>query len=665
LLQQTLNLGILAHVDAGKTTLTERLLHVAGVIDEVGSVDDGTTQTDTMLLERQRGITIKSAVVSFEIDDLTVNLIDTPGHPDFIAEVERALSVLDGAVLVVSAVEGVQSQTQILMRALRRLRIPTLIFVNKIDRPGAATETTLRAICERLSVVAIPMGVAQGLGHAGASFHPFAEGDPGFRSLLIELLSSQGDRLLAAYLDDETRVSDGHLHHAVVAQTHEAMVTPVFFGSALTGAGVAPLSAGIATLLPRSTGDPGGPTSGAVFKIERASGSQNVAYVRVFSGTIRTRDRLHFGDGRAGVVTAIAVFSSGPARAQQRAPAGSVARIWGLDGIRIGDQISGVGGRTQHGPQFPPPTLEAVVAPVDPRDRSRLWIALTTLMEQDPLIGVRRSDSGRAISVSLYGEVQKEVIAATLENDFSLRATFHETTPICVERLRGDGRFAEHLNAPTNPFAGTLGLKVEPGPIDSGVELRLEVEHAGVPLHLFKGIEGFHSAMHQYVLEALREGLNGWQVTDCVVTVTECGYGGSDGPPSKRGPAPSYKEFQRLTALVVAHALSRAGTTVCQPVVLAQLEIPSSATGAITAVLTRLGAVVQSSLTHDSYTVIETVLPIVQANGLQRQLPRLTSGEGVLECSVVGYQPVSGAAPSRPRTFPSPLNLKAYLRSLP
>src|SRR5882757_1729335 len=132
-----LNLGILAHVDAGKTSLTERLLHAVGVIDEIGSVDDGTTRTDSLDLERQRGITIKAAVVSFTLDDVTVNLIDTPGHPDFIAEVERVLDVLDAAVLVVSAVEGVQAQTRVLTKALRRLGIPTIIFVNKMDRPNA------------------------------------------------------------------------------------------------------------------------------------------------------------------------------------------------------------------------------------------------------------------------------------------------------------------------------------------------------------------------------------------------------------------------------------------------------------------------------------------------------------------------------------------------
>src|SRR6478609_3172758 len=143
---RTLNLGILAHVDAGKTTLTERLLYAAGVIDEIGRVDRGTTQTDSLELERQRGITIKSAVVSFAIGDVTVNLIDTPGHPDFVAEVERALGVLDGVVLVISAVEGVQSQTLVLMRALQRLRIPTLLFVNKTDRPGADAERVLHGV---------------------------------------------------------------------------------------------------------------------------------------------------------------------------------------------------------------------------------------------------------------------------------------------------------------------------------------------------------------------------------------------------------------------------------------------------------------------------------------------------------------------------------------
>src|ERR671922_1105552 len=170
---RTLNLGILAHVDAGKTTLTERLLFTAGAIDDLGTVDSGTTQTDSLELERERGITIRSAVASFAVGDLQVNLVDTPGHPDFIAEVERVLGVLDGAVLVISAVEGVQPQTRILMRALGRLRIPTLVFVNKIDRVGADPERTLRGVEEWLTPAAVPMGVPSGLGTRSASFTPY------------------------------------------------------------------------------------------------------------------------------------------------------------------------------------------------------------------------------------------------------------------------------------------------------------------------------------------------------------------------------------------------------------------------------------------------------------------------------------------------------------
>ncbi|HEX7149430.1 MAG TPA: GTP-binding protein, partial [Actinomycetota bacterium] len=214
-----LNLGILAHVDAGKTSLTERLLFAAGVIDEVGSVDAGSTQTDSLALERQRGITIKSAVVSFVVGGTTVNLIDTPGHPDFIAEVERVLGVLDGAVLVVSAVEGVQPQTRVLMRTLQRLGIPTLLFVNKVDRAGATDERVLRAIAERLTPAVVAMGSVHGLGTRDPRFVPYGAGDDAFRGRLADLLADHDDALVAAYLDDDTGLPYRRLRRVLAAQT--------------------------------------------------------------------------------------------------------------------------------------------------------------------------------------------------------------------------------------------------------------------------------------------------------------------------------------------------------------------------------------------------------------------------------------------------------------
>ena len=338
-LHETLNLGILAHVDAGKTSLTERLLFAAGVIGEIGSVDKGSTQTDTLALERQRGITIKSAVVSFGIGDVTVNLIDTPGHPDFIAEVERVLTVLDGAVLVISAVEGVQAQTRVLMRTLRRLGIPVLIFVNKIDRRGADGQRVLRDIRARLTRDIVPMGTAGSLGRRDASFVPYGAADAGFTAGLTEALAEHDDALLAAWVEDEAAVPYPRLRAALVAQARQGLVYPVFFGSASTGAGVAALTDGIQELLPHAAGAADGPVAGTVFKIERGAAGEKIAYVRMFSGTVRARDRLRFGPtgtgaastGAAGAdaagtgkVTGISVFDRGPATARDPVVAGQI-----------------------------------------------------------------------------------------------------------------------------------------------------------------------------------------------------------------------------------------------------------------------------------------------------------------------------------------------------
>jgi len=616
-----LNLGILAHVDAGKTTLTERLLYAAGVIDDVGSVDKGTTKTDSLALEQQRGITIKSAVVSFPIDGVTVNLIDTPGHPDFIAEVERVLSVLDGCVLVLSAVEGVQPQTRILMRALQRLAVPTLLFVNKIDRAGADPERVLDEIEQRLTPAAVPMGSAAELGTRGASFAPFGPADD----------------------DLAERARAGELH-------------PVFFGSALTGAGVDEVMDGIARLLPARAGAGDGPLSARVFKIERGSEGDRVAYTRVFSGSISVRDRLD-----AGKVTALRVFADGDVAQRDTVQAGEIARLWGLGEIQIGDWLGEPRGGIEH--HFAPPTLEAVVEPTDPANGRRLRVALGQLAEQDPLIGVRQDDERREISVSLYGEVQREVIEATLADVYGLEVAFRETTTICIERPTGTGEAVEILNTSTNPFHTDLGLRVQPAPAGSGVEVRVDdgVDPRDVPLYIFGTLQGFAEHMDGHVRTALEEGLHGWQVTDCVVTVTKIGYSLADGPPSRRGPMPNARDIKRLTPLVLMQALARGGTAVCEPVFRIAAEVPSNAIGPVLAAVGRLGAAAGTPIPHGELAVLEATLPASRLQELRRQLPGLTGGEGVLDSEFAGYQPASGEPPVRKRLTPDPLNLAAYL----
>ena len=671
---KTLNLGILAHVDAGKTTLTERLLFDSGVIGQLGAVDAGTTQTDSLPLERLRGITIRSAVASFPIGDVAVNLIDTPGHPDFIAEVDRVLTVLDGVVLVISAVESVQAQTRILMRSLQRLGIPALLFVNKIDRPGASPERVLRDIARRLKVTAFAMGGVASAGTRGARVTVPGPDDAGFTAGLAELLAGNDDRLLAAYVHNEAGIRYGQLRSELAAQTRRGQVHPVFFGSAITGAGIAPLTAGIASLLPAPGGDPSGPLSGRIFKIERGSRAEKIAYVRMFSGTIHVRDRLRFSpsspgspaaaEGRSGAsgaggpsgkVTAVAVFERGPAVPRQAVSAGQIGKLWGLAGAQVGDRIGDPNrdpaGEAANGAglQFPPPTLESAVVPCDPRDGNRLRVALGQLAEQDPLINLRQDDERQEIYVSLYGAVQKEVIQSTLADDFGVGATFRETTMICIERPAGAASALEVLQSDHHPYSATVGLHVEPGPAGSGLQFRLDVDPRLVPLYIYKTASHFTDAMTHYVRQALERGLHGWQVTDCVITMNKCGYYVGDGPAKQILPTPrtTAADFRKLTPLVLAEALRQAGTVVCQPMAHARLELPAASLGDVQSALARLGAPTEIPRLDAEQAVVTALLPSAQVRGLQEQLPGLTGGDGVADISFAGYQPVHGSCPTR------------------
>ncbi len=650
----TLNLGILAHVDAGKTSLTERLLYAAGVIDHIGSVDDGSTQTDTLALERQRGITIKSAVASFRIGDLPVNLIDTPGHPDFIAEVERVLAVLDGAVLVVSAVEGVQAQTRVLMRTLQRLHIPTLIFVNKADRLGASYGRVLHEITARLTPAVIAMGTSRDQGTRVADFTAYGPDDREFRAGLAEMLAEHDDGLLTAVVEDSP-VGYGRLRRALARQVRGALVHPVFFGSAITGAGTDELISGIRALLPASSGDPDGPVSGTVFKVERGAAGEKIAYLRMFSGTVRTRERLTLANAERVKVTAIRVYDGGPDAPRDAVSAGQIGRLWGLSGIKVGDAVGEVPA-SSGGHYFAPPTLETVVIPDRPKDRGRMHAALAQLAEQDPLINLRQDDERQETLLSLYGEVQKEVIEETLAADFGIAVGFTETTTICIERPIGSGSAVERMDDGRNPFRATVGLRVDPAAAGSGVEFRLGIELGSLTLAFIKAVE---AAVH----ETLRQGLHGWQVTDCVVTLTESGFV----PPPPYGWSKwssSASDFRNLTPLVLMTALQQAGTTVYEPVHSFRIETPAQALGQVAPALARLGAVPRTQALQGSSCVLEGDIPAVRVHDLQLQLPGLTGGEGVLESAFDRYEQTKNGVPSRLRSDKNPLNREEYLLQL-
>jgi ribosomal protection tetracycline resistance protein len=655
--RRTLNLGILAHVDAGKTTLSERLLYAAGVIGEVGSVDAGTTQTDTLALERQRGITIRSAVVSLSIAGTAVNLIDTPGHPDFIAEVDRVLGVLDGAVLVISAVEGVQPQTRVLMRALARLRVPTLLFVNKVDRSGADLERVLAEIGRRLPVTAVPMNGARLQGTRAATVTDRPDGDDG----LLDALTRADEALLAMYVEHPAALTPKRLRAELAAQTAAGRAHPVFAGSAVTGAGVDALMAGIADLLPAAAGEDDAPLSGRIFKIERGAAGEKVAYARLFAGTLRVRDRLTTLRDK---VTAITVFDGGAWVRRDAVRAGEIAKLWGVGPLRVGDFI-GTPRAGDPQQQFASPMLEAVVQPREPGRGGALRTALAQLAEQDPLIDIRFDELRHELSVSLYGEVQKEVIGATLAAEHGIEVEFRETTALCIERPVRTGEAGDVLVNPDNPFSAGMTLRVEPAPPGTGIDFRLAVDFRTMPLHLYRNVDEFRASMARYVEHTLREGLYGWPVRDCVVTMTESDYRVADGQSfARRGPDSTTADFRKLTPMVLMRALDRARTRVCEPVARVRLDAPATTLGAVLGTLSRLGATIYGQSVHGDEVVVDATLTAADAQELQRRLPGVTGGEGVIESNLDGYQPVRGTPPRRRRTTADPRDRERYLASL-
>jgi ribosomal protection tetracycline resistance protein len=374
------------------------------------------------------------------------------------------------------------------------------------------------------------------------------------------------------------------------------------------------------------------------------------------------------GGGEEQKPTQVKVFAPAGEPRRDVVAAGEMATLRGLTAVRVGDAIGTAPPGEDVTARFPRPALEAVVFARRSEQQGSLRAALTQLAEQDPLINVQQDELRHEISVSLYGEVQKEVIAATLERDYGIAAAFRETSVVCVERPAAVGvaeeliRASTHTNITgrswqfsTNPFAATLGLRIEPASPGSGVEFRLEIEPRLVPLQIYKTNEAFAERLEEYVREALAEGLAGWQVTDCRVTVTDSGY-------YRTGT--SAADFRHLTQLVVAEALERAGTWVCEPLADLSLEMPASTGPAVLAALGRLGGRVRGQFTTNEVTRAQAIMPITEVRALQAQLPGLSMGEGILESRPDGYQPIGDNPPQRPRTRPSPLERDAWLASL-
>lgn len=641
-MKKILNIGVLAHVDAGKTTLTEQILYRSGIIDQAGSVDEGNTITDSLDIERRRGITIKSAAVSFMLGDLKINLIDTPGHADFISEVEHSLCVLDGVILVISAVEGVQAQTRVLMQTLKEQRIPTILFMNKIDRMGANYQNVYTMIRNLLDEHICEMSSVTEEGRASVRVDPADPDNDGW----IETLSGANEDLLHDYIQD-IPITRERLLEELRRQTRQGKAYPLFAGSAAKGIGIEALLHALGEFFPVNDAPElqHESLSGLVFKvIKLPSGERNV-YIRLFAGEIRARDEIKVITSNA-QITALKVkhlraLQQGKSTSVDLVDAGDIA-ILITDELKVGDVIGSASDKMRL-VNFQKPPIQVQVSAKDPAKEHQLHTALSDLTEEDPFLKYIQDTHTKEHIIHIFGKVQQEILLETIQQQYGIETVFSAPQVICIEKPLHVGEAVEYIEE--CPFYATVGLRVEPGERGSGLQYRLEVELGSLPL-------SFQKAIKDTVIEVLQEGLYGWSVTDIIVTLTHTGYA---------SPVSTAKDFRSLTPLVLMTALSQAGTEVYEPVNTIQFILPESSLSRVLSRLAALEGTYQEPIFQNKAVHVHGTLPVRMTDLLKAEVHSLTSGEGMLSVKPGGYVKVQSTIPVNKRRQVNPLNRGEYM----
>ncbi|HEL1767447.1 TPA: TetM/TetW/TetO/TetS family tetracycline resistance ribosomal protection protein [Streptococcus suis] len=619
-----INLGILAHVDAGKTTLTESLLYTSGAIAEPGSVDKGTTRTDTMNLERQRGITIQTAVTSFQWEDVKVNIIDTPGHMDFLAEVYRSLSVLDGAVLLVSAKDGIQAQTRILFHALQTMKIPTIFFINKIDQEGIDLQSVVQSVRDKLSADII---IKQTV-----SLSPEIVLEENTDIEAWDAVIENNDKLLEKYIAGEP-ISREKLVREEQRRVQDASLFPVYYGSAKKGLGIQPLMDAVTGLF-QPIGEQGSAAlCGSVFKVEYTDCGQRRVYLRLYSGTLRLRDTVALAGREKLKITEMRIPSKGEIVRTDTAYPGEIV-ILADDTLKLND-ILGNEKLLPHKTRIdnPMPLLRTTVEPQKPEQREALLNALAEIADTDPLLHFDIDTVTHEIMLSFLGKVQLEVICSLLEEKYHVGVAMKEPTVIYMERPLRKAEYTIHIEVPPNPFWASVGLSIEPLPIGSGVQYESRVSLGYLN-------QSFQNAVMEGVLYGCEQGLYGWKVTDCKICFE---YGLYYSPVST--PA----DFRLLSPIVLEQALKKAGTELLEPYLHFEIYAPQEYLSRAYHDAPRYCADIVSTQIKNDEVILKGEIPARCIQEYRNDLTYFTNGQGVCLTELKGYQPAIGKFICQPR----------------
>ncbi len=619
-----INIGILAHVDAGKTTLTERLLYASGTISEPGSVEKGTTRTDTMFLERQRGITIQTAVTSFQWHSCKVNIVDTPGHMDFLAEVYRSLAVLDGAILVLSAKDGVQAQTRVLFHALRKLNIPTIIFINKIDQVGIDLEGVYQSVRDKLSADIIIKQTVSLFSKITLTENTSAE--------VWDSVIENNDELLAKYIAGES-ISQKELAQEEQRRVQDASLLPVYHGSAKNGLGIQQLMDAVIGLFQPTKEQGSAALCGRVFKVEYTDCGQRLVYLRLYSGTLRLRDTVALAGREKLKITEMRIPSKGEIVRTDTAHKGEIV-ILPSDSLRLNDIL---GDKTQLPREMwsdvPFPMLRTTITPKTAEQRDRLLDALTQIADTDPLLHYEVDSTTHEIILSFLGRMQLEVVSALLTEKYKIETAVKEPTVIYLERPLKVASHTIHIEVPPNPFWASIGLSVTPLPLGSGVKYKSRVSLGYLN-------QSFQNAVMDGIRYGLEQGLCGWNVTDCKICFE---YGLYYSPVST--PA----DFRSLAPIVLEQALKKSGTQLLEPYLSFTLYAPQEYLSRAYHDAPKYCATSETAQIKKDEAVFTGEIPARCIQAYRTDLAFYTNGRSVCLTELKGYQATVGEPVIQPR----------------
>ncbi len=613
-----INLGILAHVDAGKTTVTESLLHAAGAIRQPGRVDHGNTVTDSLRIERERGITIRATTVSLRYKNVKINILDTPGHVDFIAEVERSLAVLDAAVLVVSAREGVQSQTAVLFRVLQKLGIPTLFFINKLDRLGANADDALSQIKIQLTEAVLPRQKITGSGRDVLVETLPLKACPG----VMEQLFQADDMIAALYMEDKP-IPPQMLWEAYLRAVKGCAIYPVYAGVALAELGIPALLDAIIAELPRAEMG-GDPLCALVYKLEFHPRYGRICYLRVYGGAIVLRKMVAlYGTDEPFRITQLFTVDMGGLKGTDAVYCGDIAVIPCYAGLKVGSVL----GQTLppiRDPSIAEPLLLTRVCADDTVVRTKLLEALHQLCLEDPLLDMSKNEQTGALELRVFGQVQMEILRLLMYERYNLCITLEEPQTIFREYPARTG--AGNVLWGETPFQAAIGITIEPLPPGSGVQYETKVNYG----YLYAS---FQNAVREGLRNALRHGLYGWEVTDAKITLVWAEYSSVTSTPA---------DYRNIAPVAVIRALHQAGTELLEPMLLYTLTVPADMAGRATYDLNMMHATLDQMTAQGNEITYSGQVSLDASKLYSQTVAAYTKGTGIFTVRQNGYALFTG-----------------------